>query len=207
MTDEVDDALRAGVAVYDAGHVHAAHDAWEDAWLTLPDGDDERLLHGLIQFVACVHHAENGNWEGVRGLAESGRGYLADLPDAYRDVNVATVRQYLATVAADPEHVERVAPPPLRYEGASLEPADLDLGAALRAAVPLAEALGYDADAVERAVEYARDDLAAGEEGSAFVTFLLDFVRDADHRGTVAARLTERTARRRSRVEDVDGLF
>ena len=67
--------LRAGIAVYNAGEYHAAHDAWEDYWLDLERGtDDERLLHGLIQFTAAVHHAEERNWEGAVGLAESATG-------------------------------------------------------------------------------------------------------------------------------------
>ena len=74
-------ALRAGVAIYNAGEFHAAHDAWEAEWLGLDDGtDDERLLHGLIQFTAVVHHARERNWSGAVGLAESAGEYLADHP-------------------------------------------------------------------------------------------------------------------------------
>ncbi|PSQ33570.1 DUF309 domain-containing protein [Halobacteriales archaeon SW_10_68_16] len=65
--------LRAGVAIYNAGGHHAAHDAWEDHWLGLDAGtDDERFLHGLIQFTAAVYHARNRNWSGATGLAEGG---------------------------------------------------------------------------------------------------------------------------------------
>jgi predicted metal-dependent hydrolase len=69
--------LRAGVAVYNAGQYHAAHDAWEDHWLDLEQGtDDEQFLHGLIQFTAAVHHARTRNWSGATGLASSARDYL-----------------------------------------------------------------------------------------------------------------------------------
>ncbi|MFB6301121.1 MAG: DUF309 domain-containing protein, partial [Halobacteriales archaeon] len=52
----MDAHLRAGIAIYNAGGYHAAHDAWEDHWLDLESGtDDERFLHGLIQFTAAVH--------------------------------------------------------------------------------------------------------------------------------------------------------
>jgi len=203
----MDAQLRAGVAVYNAGHYHAAHDAWEERWLDLPAGDDERFLHGLIQFTAAVYHARNRNWSGATGLAESGGEYLADLPADYRGVDVGRVREYLAALERDPERVERAPAPALTYEGAALALADLDFDAAAVAAAVLAEELGYDEGVIERAVEYARTDLESGDEGSQFVTFVLDFVRDPDSRPIVAQRLSEHVDRREHRESDVDGLF
>jgi len=199
--------LRAGVAVYNAGRYHAAHDAWEQRWLAAEEGDDERLLHGLIQFTAAVHHARGRNWSGAVGLCESGREYLAALPDDYRGIDVATVREYLAALEADPERVERARPPALTHEGDALALADLDFEATAVAAGVLAEALGYDEAVIERATEYARADLGRGEDGSRFVTFLFDFVRDQANRAVVAQRLSEHVDRRRHREADVDGLF
>ncbi|WP_436908052.1 DUF309 domain-containing protein [Halosimplex marinum] len=203
----MDAQLQAGVAVYNAGHYHAAHDAWEQRWLALDEGDDERFLHGLIQFTAAVHHARERNWSGAVGLAESAGEYLADLPADYRGVNVGRVRESLADLARDPERIERAPAPALTYKGEPLALADLDFEGAAVAAEVLAEDLGYDEDAIERAVEYARADLEAGEEGSRFVTFLLDFVRDPDSRAIVAQRLSEHVDRREHRESDVDGLF
>ena len=122
--------LQAGVAVYNAGRYHAAHDAWEDHWLDLEAGtEDERFLHGLIQFTAAVHHATNGNWSGATGLAESAGEYLSELPAEYRSVNVADGREYLASLARDPEVIERRQPLALTHEGTAIGPADLDLDA------------------------------------------------------------------------------
>jgi len=201
--------LRAGVAAYNAGYHHAAHDAWEEYWLDLERGtDDERLLHGLIQFTAAVHHARGRNWEGAVGLAESAGEYLADLSEDYRDVNVGTARSFLATLAADPEVIERRRPPKLRVDGRAVELADLDVDAVWIAAPLLAEAIeGFDDAVVERAVRYAREDLDAGDEGSKYVTFLLDFVGDAENRGIIYQRLGQHVDRRRSREQDVEGLF
>lgn len=199
--------LRAGVAVYNAGRYHAAHDAWEGVWLALPDGDDERFLHGLIQFTAAVHHARERNWSGATGLAQSGGEYLADLPAGYRGVNVGRVREYLGALESDPERIQRAPAPPLTHEGAALALSDLEFDAAAVAAAVLAEDLDYDEDVIDRAVEYAHTDLAAGEEGSRFVTFLFDFVRDPEHRGIVVQRLSEHVDRREHRESDVDGLF
>ena len=204
----MDAHLRAGVAIYNAGHYHAAHDAWEDRWLALESGTpDERFLHGFIQFTAAVHHARNRNWSGATGLADSGRGYLADLPPEYRGVDVAAVRTYLAALERDPERIERGPPPALTHEGTALGLGDLDFAATTVAAEVLAEELGYDEGAIERAVEYARADLEAGEEGSRFVALLFDFLRDEEHRAVVAQRLAEHGQRRAGRDADVEGLF
>ena len=202
----MDAHLRAGVAVYNAGGYHAAHDAWEDHWLGLEAGtDDERLLHGLIQFTAAVHHAYGGNWEGLRGLATSAADYLDGLPDGYRGVNVDEIRAYLRALRDDPEHVERVAPPELRHEGRALGLSDLDFeGVAVAAEVLAEEVDAYDEAVVEDAVRYARDSLP---EGGRFVALVSDFVTDAGNRDLVHRRLADHVARRRGEERDVDGLF
>ncbi len=205
---EMADHLRAGVAIYNDGEFHAAHDAWEDRWLDLAAGsDDERLLHGLIQFTAAVHHAYGANWAGVRGLAESGAGYLADLPADYRGVNVGDVRNYLRAVASDPEHVERVAPPDLTHEEVPLRPEDLRFEASAVVAEVVAEEYGYDESVVEKAIEYALADLDGGKATSQFVTFVMDFARDAANRGIIFQRLEGAVGKRRHEEEDVEGLF
>lgn len=210
----MDDHLRAGIAVYNAGHYHAAHDAWEDHWLDLEAGTaDERFLHGLIQFTAAVHHAQHGNWAGLHGLARSGAGYLDGLAAEYRGVNLAAVRSYLRALAEDPEHVERTAPPPLTIHGEALVLADLEYPAAGVAAGVLAETLdGYDEAVIERAVEFADEVVAARSAGDAagddrFLTLLVDFVRDPEHRGVIYQRLEGHVERRVAELEDVDGLF
>jgi predicted metal-dependent hydrolase len=197
--------LRAGLAIYNANYFHAAHDAWEERWLDLT-GDDERFLHGLIQFTAAVHHATRQNWAGTTGLAESAGEYLAALPAGYRGVNVGDIREYLAALRADPERIERAPPLSLTYEDRKLELADLDFDASAVVARVFAEEGEYDEELIERAVEYARSDLDAGQETSPFVTLVLDFAREGN-RGIVYQRLTEHTERRAARERDVDGLF
>ncbi|MFB6295790.1 MAG: DUF309 domain-containing protein [Halobacteriales archaeon] len=203
--------LRAGVAIYNAGGYHAAHDAWEDHWLDLEAGtDDERFLHGLIQFTAAVHHGVEGNRAGLQGLAESAGEYLAELPSPYRGVDLDAVGDYLADLAADPGHFERVEPPELRYEGDSLALSDLaadgDFEAAAVAAGVLAEEReGYEEDVVEAAVGYAREAIDAGEGGQ-FVALVFDFVA-GEERDLVYRRLEDHVARRQSREADVEGLF
>ncbi|WP_435159649.1 DUF309 domain-containing protein [Haladaptatus sp. DFWS20] len=204
----MDDYLRAGLAIFNVGEFHAAHDAWEDHWLELErDSPDERFLHGLIQFTAVVYHAQDANWDGVRGLAESAASYLDGLPANYQSVNLGTVRTYLRAVRDDPEHVERVAPPRLTHRSVVLLPDGLDFEASAVAALVLAEEFGYDEWVIERGVEFARADLESGDEGSQFITLVMDFVRDAENRGLVFQRLRGHVQKRDSRERDVDGLF
>ncbi|WP_336345338.1 DUF309 domain-containing protein [Halalkalicoccus ordinarius] len=199
--------LQAGVAVYNAGEHHAAHDVWEERWLELESGtDDERLLHGLIQFTAAVHHARNRNWVGATGLAESAREYLEGLPEDYHGIALAPVRGYLAGLAADPERIERGSPPMLTHAGVAVTPEDLDAEATFTAARALAEAFGLDDEVIGRAIGYAREELEESGRGP-FLALVFDLVREERHRGLVTRRLEERVARRRSRERDVEGLF
>lgn len=199
--------LRAGAAVFNAGHHHAAHDAWEQRWLALEAGDDERLLHGLIQYTAAVHHGHHQNWTGLQGLADSAHAYLADLPADYRGVNVGTVRTYLGALATDPETIERRPPPKIAVDGVAPTLAGLDARAAFVAAPVLAAALDYDEEVLARAVEYAETDLDRGEEGSRFITLVVAFVGDADRRPTVYERLRGHVEKRATREGDVEDLF
>jgi hypothetical protein len=200
--------LRAGAAIFNAGRYHAAHDAWEDHWLDLASGTpDERLLHGLIQYTAAVHHAAGGNWSGATGLAEGARGYLEGLDDTYRGVNVGQIRDYLDTLAADPEVVERGPPHPITHEGNAVAPADLALEPTTVAAAVIAEEDGYDETVIERASGFAQADVADDLAESPFVTLLFDFVREPSDRGIIFQRLSEHVQRRVTRESDVDGLF
>lgn len=200
--------LRAGIAIYNAGDFHAAHDAWEDCWLDLADGtDDERFLHGLIQFTAAVHHAHDRNWGGATGLAESATSYLDGLGTQYRGVDLAPIRDFLATLAVDPAVVERRSPPRLTHQGSVVTLPDLLFAAGAVAARVYAEQEGYDEAVIDRAIAYGNRDLEADEATSPFVTLVLDFAREADSRGIVIQRLSEHVERRKSREEDVAGLF
>lgn len=206
--ERMDTHLRAGIAIYNAGGYHPAHDAWEDHWLGLESGtDDEQLLHGLIQFTAAVYHARNRNWSGATGLAESGRGYLDSLPATYRGVNVGPVRDYLRTLAVDPEYVERRRPLALTHERERLSLAELGFEGTCVAAEVLAEERGYDETVLQQAVGFARADLDDERTGSPFVTLLFDFVRQPEDRDIIVRRLTDHVERRATRESDVEGLF
>ncbi|MFA9414865.1 DUF309 domain-containing protein [Natrinema sp. HArc-T2] len=202
------DHLRAGVAIFNDGYYHAAHDAWEDHWLDLEAGsDDERLLHGLIQYSGAVVHARERNWTGAVGLAESAQTYLAPLPADYRELALEPVRSSLTGLATDPELIERQSPIQIEHEGTAPTLSDLDIGPTTIAAVVFAEVFGYDEEPIEQARAYAQRDLEAGDDASQFITLLFDFVREDEHRGIVFQRLKEHVDRRQAREKDVEGLF
>lgn len=202
----MDAHLRAGIAIYNAGDYHTAHDPWEEAWLELDDGPEERLLHGLIQFTAAIHHARNYNWGGATGLASSALEYLTGLPDDH-GVNVGAVRAYLATLRDDPDVIDRAAPPQLTHKRQVVTVDDLEFEVGVIASEAYAAAGGYDTEVLAQAIAYARADLEAEDETSPFVTGVLDFARVAERRGTVYRRLLQRVERREQRERDVEGLF
>ncbi len=202
------DALRVGLAIYNDGFYHAAHDAWESPWLSLEDGtDDERLLHGLIQYTAAIYHARNRNWEGATGLAGSAEEYLRGLPHTLHGVDLKPVRHYLEKIADDPELIERREPPQVTHEGDVPTLADLTVEQIGTAAVILAEEWGYTQKPLEQAAEYARTDFEGGDAGSQFISLLFDFVLEEDRRGLVYQRLGQHVDRRETRESDVEGLF
>ncbi|MHC3438200.1 DUF309 domain-containing protein [Natrialbaceae archaeon A-gly3] len=204
----MDEVLRAGIAIYNDGHYHAAHDAWEDRWLSLESGtDDERLLHGLIQFTAAVYHARKRNWDGCVGLAGSATEYLENLPEEYRRVDLEAVRRYLTVLEADPEVIERRRPARIAHAGEIPTLETLSVTETAAAAPILAAELGYEEEALERAAGYALADLEAGRDDSRFIALLFDFVREDAHRAVVYQRLTGHVDRRKAKEADVEGLF
>jgi predicted metal-dependent hydrolase len=199
----VRDHLRAGCALFNDGYHHAAHDAWEDRWLALDRGtDDERFLHGLIQFTACVHHLDEGNIEGAVGLAESAGEYLDGLGDPYHGVALGPVRDFLDRVTAASGSVDPREAPALRHEGEVRHLADLAFPAAAVAAPILADAEGLDPDPVVAAAELARD----GTD-SPFAGLVHDFVRQEATRSLIHDRLRRHVERQELADDAVDALF
>ena len=208
--DEIDVALAAGAALFNEGYVLAAHDPWEEAWLPLDaDGDaaaDERLLHGLIAAAAATHHARSRNWSGAAGCAGNAVEYLGAVDATARGVGVEPVREWCRRLAADPEAIERAAPPTIRIGDSTPGFEDLELPAALLAAPVLAGEIDSGTEAtLERAADLARD-----ERGTARTTvteLLFAFLRDPETRPQVAARLADRVELADRKRRDVDDLF
>ncbi|WP_136688722.1 DUF309 domain-containing protein [Halorhabdus amylolytica] len=200
-------ALRAGIALYNAGQYRIAHDAWEHSWIGMSGADERKdFLQGLIQFTVAIHHATVDNAAGARSLAEKAPTYLEGYGDGFAGVDLAPVRSYLGALREDPSVVDRRDPPTLTRHGEAVGLEDLDFDGTLLVADAIAETED-DEELIEQAIEYAQADLEAGDEGSQFVTFLFDYVRQPDARGIICQRLGEHVERRMARDEDVEGLF
>ncbi|WP_224332804.1 DUF309 domain-containing protein [Haloprofundus halobius] len=205
----MENSLRAGLAIYNAGEYHAAHDAWEGTWLEAEDGsNDERLLHGLIQFTAVVYHARRRNWSGARRLAGSAHGYLSGLPDDYRGVNIAVVRTELARLAADTERIERRRPLRLTHEGEALSLADLDFESTTVVARVRAEHdTRFDEGRIDAAIDAAREEREEGHR-TRYIALVMDFATGSDaERPIIYRRLCDHLERREQKRRDVEGLF
>ncbi len=208
LAEDFEAHLRAGAAIYNAGEFHAAHDAWESVWLRLESGPDRDLLNGLIQYTAAVYHADQRNWEGTTGLARSGHEYLTGLGSTHHAVALDPLREYLTALERDPERIERQPPTKIVVAGERVRLEALPFGALAIAARVLTEEHEGDTTLIERAIEYGRADLEAGQATSPFVTLLVDILRsDGITRDTARQRLSEHVRRRTTKESDVKGLF
>ncbi len=204
----MDAHLKAGIAIYNSGEFHAAHDAWEDHWLHLEkDTPDERFLHGLIQFTAAIYHGTTGNWTGLHGLASNASDYIAPLPNTYRHVSLEPIRAYLTHLAIDPEHIERQSPPKISYDGSILDVNDLSIDEQFIVASVLAEEYAaFDPEIIEHAIDNANQAIESNRS-STYIELVTDFASNSSHRQLIYDRLAAMVTRQQQRNEDVSGLF
>ncbi len=177
-----DDGLVAGAALLTVGRTAAARVAFARA------GPPDRVA-GLVFAAAAITHMADG--DPPTGRAARAREWLcADSP-----VETGPLRAAL-TNPADP--------PQLRVAGEAVDPAALSPDELGRAATAVAATSGYDEAVIADAVRYARVDADAGR--GRFGALLTDLVvgREAD---LVYGRLRSLVDRRRTREQDVDGLF
>lgn len=200
-------ALAAGIAIFNAGEYHAAHDAWEEPWLDVENGTpEERFLHGLIQYTAAVHHATERNWAGTVGLATSARAYLDELPTPFEGVDLEGVRGVLDSLAADPAWIERSSVPQLTMGGRPIRAVDLEPTSMTIAAGVIAGEHGFDRAVIESAATFLREETLEERSTDPLVSLLIDFV-EGEERSIVFDRLRAHVERRTAREHDVDGLF
>ena len=98
-----DAAFRGGVKLFNHGDYFAAHEAWEELWLSA-SGDTRHFLQGLIQWAIALYHFQRGNLNGARKLFHSGDALLTPLAPAWQGVCVAALRQDMASFLAEVSH-------------------------------------------------------------------------------------------------------
>jgi predicted metal-dependent hydrolase len=81
-----------GVALFNAADYFESHEVWEELWLAA-SGEERVFLQGLIQVAAALHHHGRGNLLGMRSLLAAGLTKLDGIPDVYRGIDVARLRE------------------------------------------------------------------------------------------------------------------
>ena len=86
--------LREGIELFDRGQFFEAHEVWEDAWRRAR-GDDQVLLHGLIQAAAGFHKLQILQPSGAASLLTKAAAKLAAIPPG---APVATLPEFRASL-------------------------------------------------------------------------------------------------------------
>lgn len=112
-------ATEHGVALYNAGAYHPAHDCFEIEWYNYGRGTTEsKFLHGMVQVAAGAHkhfdfedsearsasdgRAQSGNDAGMRSLFRTALQYFQGVPKDFYGVDVLDVRTRLTNALEDP---------------------------------------------------------------------------------------------------------
>lgn len=77
-----------GVEHFNARRYYEAHEVWEEVWLRSM-GETKVFYQMLIQAAVGLHHYENGNTRGARGMYKNVLEKAARLPSFYMSVDVA----------------------------------------------------------------------------------------------------------------------
>jgi len=86
-----------GLRLFNAGEYFEAHEALESAWRDEP-GPIRELYQGILQVAVTYLHIQRGNYDGAIKVAARCKTKLEDWPDTCRGVNVAALRNDLASV-------------------------------------------------------------------------------------------------------------
>jgi predicted metal-dependent hydrolase len=99
--------LRQGAALFNDGAYWHAHEAWETAWLMMPEGpegDAEIILRGLIQLAASLHLKEIGREDGAASNLRKAREKLALSPPHLMGFDIEALRQFIRAYENDATH-------------------------------------------------------------------------------------------------------
>jgi predicted metal-dependent hydrolase len=98
----LEDIVREGGQLFDAGLFFEAHEAWEAHWLVERDEPRRLLLQGLIQIAAAFHKLiDKQAPEPAASLFAKGLAKLDACPARMDGVDVATFRDGVRTCARD----------------------------------------------------------------------------------------------------------
>lgn len=98
----LEDIVRPGALLFDAGRFFEAHEAWEAHWLLEKDGSRRLLFQGLIQIAAALHKLiDKQAPEPAASLFKKGLAKLDACPAQMGELDVASFRERVRACAVD----------------------------------------------------------------------------------------------------------
>ena len=110
----LDDIVRPGAQLFDAGRFFEAHEAWEAHWLVEKDEVRRLLLQGLIQIAAAFHKLiDKQAPEPAASLFAKGLAKLDACPATVGELDIASFRERVRLCAQEAQlgHFDRAALP------------------------------------------------------------------------------------------------
>jgi predicted metal-dependent hydrolase len=95
---EASEHMREGIDLFNAGRYWHAHEAWENAWLTMPNdasGDAEIILRGLIQLAAALHLVGERRLDGAASNLGKAREKLVLAPACFMGIAIAPLIPFI----------------------------------------------------------------------------------------------------------------
>ena len=92
LDPSVIEAVRKGVAEFNAGKFFECHDTLEEVWQTVR-GQSRDFFQGLIQISVGFYHLRNGNLRGGESQLEKGLRNIARYGDSYAGMELAILRR------------------------------------------------------------------------------------------------------------------
>lgn len=86
--DETASVLARGVGLFNSGEYEAAHEEFEQIWLS-NEGADADFFKGLVQACIALHHFRKGNLAGAAKLYTGHRRYLGPYLPRHRGIDVS----------------------------------------------------------------------------------------------------------------------
>jgi len=108
-TAPVDEELRHGVALWEAGQYVEAHEEFEQLWL-VEVGPRRHFLRGLVHAAMGFHYLTVGDLVSARSKLASAADLLDGFPGGFLGLNVDTLRAGIATSRAALETSGHAAP-------------------------------------------------------------------------------------------------
>lgn len=96
----MEELLRRGVELFNAGRYWEAHEVWEEAWTPDRHGPDRGFWKGLIQVAAGCLHYTRGNRRGAVNKWRSGAGYLRPYLPGHHGLELAALVDFAEAGAA-----------------------------------------------------------------------------------------------------------